>query len=99
MIGAGGRAAGTHYPSLHDLPNVEIAAVCELSEQRLNAIADKYEIEARFSNKRWNIPIKILDEQGIEVLNMLVADRRDVAEKPKLVVYSDKGPVVKKASK
>ena len=34
FIGAGGRAAGAHYPSVNRLENVSMAAVAELDEAR-----------------------------------------------------------------
>ena len=42
MIGAGGMANGVHYPSLDSFDDVEIIAVCDLNQERLNATADKY---------------------------------------------------------
>jgi virulence factor len=50
MIGAGGMANHVHYPSLASFPDVEIAAICDLSEERRNATADKYGIERRFTD-------------------------------------------------
>ena len=34
FVGAGGRAAGVHYPSLMDIPDVESVAVSALNEER-----------------------------------------------------------------
>jgi len=50
MIGAGSRSMAVHYPSLHDLPAVQIAAVCELREERGAAAAEKYGIPAQYSS-------------------------------------------------
>ena len=47
-------------------------------------------IEARFSNARWYIPGKLLDDQAFEVLDMLLGDHRESSKEPKLVVYSEK---------
>lgn len=52
MIGAGGMANSVHYPSLASFDDVEIAAICELDENRLNTTADKYGVEKRYSNYR-----------------------------------------------
>ena len=52
IIGAGGRAKGTHYPALDALPGVEIAAVCELSEERMNAVCDEFKIKGRYTDYR-----------------------------------------------
>jgi len=48
MIGAGARANASHYPSLAEMDDVEIVAVCDLLENRLNTTAEKYEIDERF---------------------------------------------------
>ena len=52
IIGAGGRAVSTHYPALDVMPDVEIAAVCELNEDRLNTVCDKFKIKGRYSDYR-----------------------------------------------
>lgn len=48
FIGAGNLARSVHYPSLASMPDVELAAIAELDEQRLQAAADQYRIEGRF---------------------------------------------------
>jgi len=50
MIGAGARANAAHYPSLAEMADVIIAAICDLREDRLNMTAEKYGIEARFTD-------------------------------------------------
>ena len=52
MIGAGGMANHVHYPSLASFADTEIAAICDLDEQRLKTTADKYEVEGRYTNYR-----------------------------------------------
>ncbi|TBL78195.1 Gfo/Idh/MocA family protein [Paenibacillus thalictri] len=52
MIGAGRMANSVHYPSLASFEDVEIAAVCDLSPQALQATADKYGIAGRYSDYR-----------------------------------------------
>ena len=34
FVGAGNRAVGAHYPSLSEMKDAEICAVCELNEER-----------------------------------------------------------------
>jgi len=41
-----------HYPSLASFDDVEIAAICDLNLDRLNATADTYHIEKRFTDYR-----------------------------------------------
>ena len=48
MIGAGSRSNSVIYPSLADLEDVEIVAVCDIDEERLAKTADKYGIEKRY---------------------------------------------------
>jgi len=52
MIGAGGMANRVHYPSLASFSDVEIAAICDLDEERLNATADKYGVGKRYTDYR-----------------------------------------------
>jgi predicted dehydrogenase len=52
MVGAGGMANTVHYPSLASFEDVEIAGVCDLDERRMNATAEKYGIERRFTDYR-----------------------------------------------
>ncbi|MGE5530889.1 MAG: Gfo/Idh/MocA family protein, partial [Bacteroidota bacterium] len=50
MIGAGAMANRVHYPSLASFEDVEIAGICDLIPERLNDTADKYGVEARYSD-------------------------------------------------
>ena len=50
FIGAGRRANLAHYPSLAEMPDVEIAAICDLRKDRLEATADKYGVKNRFTD-------------------------------------------------
>jgi len=52
MIGAGNMANAVHYPSLASFNDVEIAAVCDLNEERLHATADQYGVGKRFTDYR-----------------------------------------------
>jgi virulence factor len=52
VIGAGDMAGYVHYPSLASLQEVEIAAVCDVNEERLGATADKYGIANRYLDYR-----------------------------------------------
>lgn len=52
VIGAGGMANRVHYPSLASFDDVKITAVCDLDTSRLNATADKYGIEGRYTDYR-----------------------------------------------
>jgi len=52
MIGAGSMANAVHYPSLASFDDVEIAAVCDLDEERLTTTADKYDVPRRYTDYR-----------------------------------------------
>jgi predicted dehydrogenase len=41
-----------HYPSLASFDDVEIAAICDLDAARLQATADRYEVERRYDDYR-----------------------------------------------
>ncbi|WP_127580336.1 Gfo/Idh/MocA family protein [Paenibacillus koleovorans] len=48
MIGAGGRANAVIYPALASLPDVEIAAICDIDPAALAKTADKYNVDRRY---------------------------------------------------
>ncbi|NOZ21432.1 MAG: Gfo/Idh/MocA family oxidoreductase [Planctomycetes bacterium] len=50
FIGAGGRSASVHYPSIRDLPGAEIAAMCDLNEELLNKRGDEFGVKKRYTN-------------------------------------------------
>jgi virulence factor len=50
MVGAGGMANRVHYPSLASFADVKMAGICDLDPARLNATADKYNIEKRYTD-------------------------------------------------
>lgn len=49
LIGAG-NIANTHLDAYRTLPNVEIAAICDIDEARLTTTADKYGIANRYTD-------------------------------------------------
>lgn len=52
MIGAGRMANTVHYPSLASFRDVEIAAICDLDEDRLRSTADRYGVERCYTDYR-----------------------------------------------
>lgn len=51
FAGAGARANQSHYPSVAELSDLaEMVAICDLDEARLAATADRYGIDARFTD-------------------------------------------------
>lgn len=57
MIGAGRMANTVHYPSLASFGDVEIAAICDLDEDRLRSTAERYGVERCYGDYR-----KMIDE-------------------------------------
>jgi virulence factor len=52
VIGAGNMANQVHYPSLASFDDVEITAICDLNDERLQKTADKYHVEKRYLDYR-----------------------------------------------
>jgi predicted dehydrogenase len=52
MIGAGGMANRVHYPSLASFDDVQIAAICDIDDQRLTKTADAYGVDRRYADYR-----------------------------------------------
>ncbi len=50
IIGAGGRAASAHYPCLHEIPDCELVAACDLNAERLGPVCDRFGIAGRYTN-------------------------------------------------
>lgn len=67
MIGAGGRANRAHYPSLAEMPDVEIAAICDLLEDRLNSTGEKYGVEERFTDHK-----RMLKETDLDAVYIIM---------------------------
>ena len=62
MVGAGGRAMQVIYPSMADHPDVELAGICDIDMDRLNAAADKYGVEKRYGHNGVNDYKRMLNE-------------------------------------
>lgn len=67
LIGAGGMANGVHYPSLAEMQDVEMAALCDIAEDKLNATADKFGIEKRYTDYK-----KMIDEVAPDAVYVLM---------------------------
>jgi virulence factor len=57
LIGAGSMASAFHYPSLAEFPDVELAGLCDLVEEKRAALAAKLNISRHFHDYR-----QMLDE-------------------------------------
>ena len=71
FIGAGGRSQGAHYPNVYRLEqDVEMCAVCELDEERLNQVAKKYEFPQVYTDHR-----KMLDEADLDIIYCVMNEK------------------------
>jgi predicted dehydrogenase len=59
-------ANSVHYPSLNSFDDVEIAAISDLDEERLEATATKYEVEGRY--KDYRKMVEEVDPAGVYVI-------------------------------
>jgi predicted dehydrogenase len=66
MVGAGRMANNVHYPSLNSFDDVEIAAICDLDEERLDATATKYEVQGRYTD--YKKMVEEVDPAGVYVI-------------------------------
>jgi predicted dehydrogenase len=91
FIGAGGLANHYHYPSLAEDSRVELAAICDLDEAKLNRTADKYGVAARYANHKEMLERASLDAVYVImppmplhplVMDCLTAGKHVVTEKP-----------------
>lgn len=50
FIGCGAFANMVHYPSLNEMEDVEISAICDIDKEKLNNTGEKYKIEKRYND-------------------------------------------------
>ena len=50
LIGAGGMANGVHYPSLRECEDVNLVGLCDVIPSKLQATAERFEIEETFTD-------------------------------------------------
>jgi predicted dehydrogenase len=91
FIGAGGLANHVHYPSLAEDERVQLTAVCDLDETRLNRTADRYAVQSRYSDYRQMLEREALDAVYVImppmplpsiVMDCLTAGKHVFIEKP-----------------
>jgi len=67
FVGAGVLANQMHYPSLAEFPDVQIAAICDINEERLHSTADKYGVERRYTDYR-----EMLDREELDAVYVIM---------------------------
>ena len=71
FIGAGGRSQGAHYPSVNRLEDdVEMLGACELDEEKLAQVSQKYEFPNTFTDHR-----KMLDTLDLDVVYCVMNEK------------------------
>jgi virulence factor len=68
LIGAGEMANRYHYPSLSSFEEVELVGICDLLPEKLEATADRFEIEKRYSSYQ-----KMIEETAPDAVTVLVS--------------------------
>lgn len=94
LIGAGNMANGVHYPSLAEFPDVNMVAICDLVESKLNATADRFGIKGRYTDYR-----EMLEKEKLDAVYILMPPHHlfDIviyALRAKLHVFIEKPPGV-----
>lgn len=67
LIGAGGMANSVHYPSLAECEDVNLVGLCDLVESKLDATAERFQIEQTFVDYR-----KMLEKTGPDAVYILM---------------------------
>ncbi len=67
FVGAGRMANAVHYPSLAEMEDAEIVAICDLIDERLHSTADKYGVEKRYKDYR-----KMLEEVELDAVYVIM---------------------------
>ena len=71
FIGAGGRSQGAHYPSVNRREDdVEMLGACELDEEKLAQVSQKYEFPNTFTDHR-----KMLDTLDLYVVYCVMNEK------------------------
>ena len=73
IIGCGGIANGKHLPSLSKLPNVELAAFCDIIVERAQKAAKEYGIEGAKVFKDYR---ELLELKDIDVVHVLTPNKQ-----------------------
>lgn len=94
LIGAGGMANSVHYPSLAEFDDVEMVGLCDLIEEKLNATADRFGIERRYTDYK-----KMIEETAPQAVYVLMPPHHlhDIVVwclRQKLHVFIEKPPGV-----
>ncbi len=108
VIGLGGIAQLVHLPYLTKIENIEVAAVAEINKNRLNTLADKFNIKERYNDHNEllanceadNIIIATPTNSHKEVAVACLKANRDIlVEKPLARTFNEAKQIVDAARK
>lgn len=108
IIGLGGIVQLVHLPNLSKMSNVKVTAVAEINKNRLNTIADKFNIDGRYTDYN-----KLLSEAEADAVIVatpthlhketaiacLKAKKDVLVEKPLARTFADAKPIIDVAKK
>ena len=108
IIGLGSIAQLVHLPNIAKLNNVEVTSVAEINKNRLNTIADKFNIVERYSDHK-----ELLEKSAAEAviiatptrthkevaIDCLKAKKDILVEKPLARTYAEAKPIVDAAKR
>lgn len=108
VIGLGGIAQLVHLPNIAKLENTQVTAVAEIRKSRLNAIADKFNIQGRYTD--YNELLAESDATAVIIatptsthkevaIACLKAGKDILVEKPLARTYAEAKPIVDTAKK
>ncbi len=108
IIGLGGIVQLVHLPNLLKMNNVKVTAVAEINKNRLNTMADKFNIEGRYTDYKELLsnaeadaviiatPTHLHKETSIAALK---AGKDVLVEKPLARTYAEAKPIIDAAKK
>ncbi len=108
FIGAGGHANRVHYPTLAQMPEVDLVAVADPDEKRRSATAEKYDVPGRYVDHRELLEKAALDAVYVclppalvreVVLDCLAAGIHTFCEKPLGMSYGEAAEMAEAAEK
>lgn len=74
VVGCGEIAQVMHLPFLKELPQFELAAICDISETIVAKLGDQYEVARRYTDYR-----ELVKQEDLDIVAVLTIDHPEVA--------------------
>ncbi|MFH0911988.1 MAG: Gfo/Idh/MocA family oxidoreductase [Planctomycetota bacterium] len=94
MVGAGSWANEVFYPSLAEIEEIEVAAICTRTERRLHKTADRYGVKGRYTDLEKMLTSEEADAAYVIMSPHLVFDPTIAVLRHKLPVFIEKPPAL-----